>query len=326
MATDVLTPRVRVVREHHLVKEIALRGPLTVGRLPDNDIVIEDDLVSGHHGRIEKHGQTWRYVDLGSTNGSVVAAGPTLRGGESFEILEDCQVLLGATVLDIRLEAGSTYILKRDDPPGDPADVTMTAGQPVALPPHLPRLLVVQGGRVKTVEVTAPRVTIGRAGRCEVHIEDPSVSARHAELRWDGSSWLLRDLASTNGTRVGLHKVTRARPVGNNDHLILGQVDMLFVVEGGPQLDPEAALATLESDGRLGRAQARQAREELAAGKGSLGEILVRNGWLSPGQWSEAASDSTVAQRPFARAPLWWIGAALAALAALALAVARVWR
>jgi pSer/pThr/pTyr-binding forkhead associated (FHA) protein len=313
MSADVLTPRVRVVREHHLVKEVALSGPLTVGRLPDNDIIIEDDLVSGHHGRIEKVGGHWRYVDLGSTNGSVVAAGPTLRGGESFAIVEDCQVLLGATVLDIRLEADSTFILKRDLPA---AETTAAAGeQQPALPPTRPRLLVVQQGRCKTVDITSARVTLGRSNRSEVHIEDPSVSSRHAELRWDGGRWLLRDLASSNGTRVRLHKVTAARPIESDEHIILGAVDLLFVEDRQPEPPPDAILAALESDGRLQRGQARQARQEWAAGKGRLGEILVRNGWLSPGQWREAASDSTVVSRP--RRLRWTLLLALLAVAAL---------
>ncbi|HZL99832.1 MAG TPA: FHA domain-containing protein [Planctomycetota bacterium] len=324
MSADVLTPRVRVVREHHLVKELALTGPLTVGRLPDNDIVIDDDLVSGHHGRIEKVGGTWRYVDLGSTNGSAVAAGPTLRDGESFAIVEDCQVLLGATVLDIRLEADSTFILKREQPAAERPEATgEEAGE---LPPTRPRLVVVQGGRCKSVEIAAARVTLGRAGRCEVHIEDPSVSSRHAELRWDGSQWLLRDLASSNGTRVGLHRVTRARPVESDQHIILGAVELLFVEDRAPEPDPEPLLAQLESSGRLSPERARQARQERAAGKGRLGEILVRNGWLSPGQWVELAGGLEAGARP-SRLRRLVLGllllAAIAALAALLVAQAQ---
>ena len=33
-------------------------------------------------------------------------------------------------------------------------------------------------------------------------LRDPNVSRRHAELSYDGSSWHLRDLGSTNGTLV----------------------------------------------------------------------------------------------------------------------------
>jgi len=319
MSADVLTPRVRVVREHHLIKEVALQGPLTVGRLPDNDIVIEDDLVSGHHGRIEKVGPHWRYVDLGSTNGSVVAAGPTLRGGESFDLVEDCQVLLGATVLDIRLEADSTFILRKDAPA---AEAESSGDLSAPLPPTRPRLLVVQGGRCKTVEITASRVTLGRANRSEVHIEDPSVSSRHAELRWDGSRWMLRDLASSNGTRVGLHKVTRARAIESDEHLILGAVDLLFVEDREPETDPEPLLAALEADGRLSRTQARSAHLEWSAKKGRLGEILVRNGWLSPGQWHEAATDSVHSSgSPSRRRRRWLVALAMVSAAVLAAVV-----
>jgi pSer/pThr/pTyr-binding forkhead associated (FHA) protein len=36
----------------------------------------------------------------------------------------------------------------------------------------------------------------------DVEIDDPSLSRRHAELVASGSTWVLRDLGSTNGTWV----------------------------------------------------------------------------------------------------------------------------
>jgi pSer/pThr/pTyr-binding forkhead associated (FHA) protein len=45
-------------------------------------------------------------------------------------------------------------------------------------------------------------VTLGRSRDCDCVLAEPSVSRRHAELRRDGESWLLRDLGSRNGTRV----------------------------------------------------------------------------------------------------------------------------
>lgn len=51
-------------------------------------------------------------------------------------------------------------------------------------------------------------LTIGRRG-CDLNIEDPKVSSKHArlELRTDGSLWLI-DLGSSNGIRVGDRKMT----------------------------------------------------------------------------------------------------------------------
>ena len=43
---------------------------VTVGRAEDNDLVLADPEVSRHHARLEPDGESWRAVDLGSTNGT----------------------------------------------------------------------------------------------------------------------------------------------------------------------------------------------------------------------------------------------------------------
>jgi pSer/pThr/pTyr-binding forkhead associated (FHA) protein len=42
----------------------------SVGRDPDNDLVLSDDETSRHHARIYCDAATWFVVDLGSTNGT----------------------------------------------------------------------------------------------------------------------------------------------------------------------------------------------------------------------------------------------------------------
>jgi predicted component of type VI protein secretion system len=93
-----------VIKDHRLVREVRVTGALRIGRQPDNDLVIDDELVSGYHGRIERVGPGWRYTDLGSTNGSIVSAGPTLYAQQSLPLVEDVQILLGKTVLDVRVQ------------------------------------------------------------------------------------------------------------------------------------------------------------------------------------------------------------------------------
>ena len=46
--------------------------PLTIGRTPDNHLVLADPKVSSHHAEIRLHGQDYALVDLGSTNGTFV--------------------------------------------------------------------------------------------------------------------------------------------------------------------------------------------------------------------------------------------------------------
>ncbi len=43
---------------------------------------------------------------------------------------------------------------------------------------------------------------IGRHLDCNIHIDEPTVSSRHAEVVKNERGWLLRDLGSTNGVVV----------------------------------------------------------------------------------------------------------------------------
>ncbi len=45
---------------------------ITIGRAPDNMIIIEDGSVSGRHAQMERSGETYRLKDLESTNGTKV--------------------------------------------------------------------------------------------------------------------------------------------------------------------------------------------------------------------------------------------------------------
>lgn len=55
-----------------------------------------------------------------------------------------------------------------------------------------------------------PSISIGRVAPCELVIsDDPDLSRRHARLFWDGSSWILEDLGSSNGTFIGEFQAAR---------------------------------------------------------------------------------------------------------------------
>jgi hypothetical protein len=66
------------------------------------------------------------------------------------------------------------------------------------------------------------RVTIGRANDCDCVLTEATVSRHHAELRRDGGRWLLRDLGSSNGTRVNGMRVLEATEVHPGDRVALG--------------------------------------------------------------------------------------------------------
>jgi dipeptidyl aminopeptidase/acylaminoacyl peptidase len=51
---------------------------VTLGRAPDNDVVVGDPATSGHHGRIEERNGFFWISDLGSTNGTLVNGEPVI--------------------------------------------------------------------------------------------------------------------------------------------------------------------------------------------------------------------------------------------------------
>jgi predicted component of type VI protein secretion system len=65
--------------------------------------------------------------------------------------------------------------------------------------------LVISG---TTYELVDDLVTIGRGPDNTIIINNPSVSARHAQLQSTGETYQLKDLGSTNGTHVNGKPVT----------------------------------------------------------------------------------------------------------------------
>jgi ABC-type multidrug transport system ATPase subunit/pSer/pThr/pTyr-binding forkhead associated (FHA) protein len=63
----------RVTKQGRLTAVHRLRaGRLRIGRLPDNDVVLDDLLVSRRHAELHRDDQSWQLVDLNSANGTFV--------------------------------------------------------------------------------------------------------------------------------------------------------------------------------------------------------------------------------------------------------------
>ena len=69
---------------------LSATGVTAIGRSRDNDIVIAEDAASSHHCRIEKQGNTFTLIDLGSTNKTWVNGAEkdrvVLRNGDKVKI------------------------------------------------------------------------------------------------------------------------------------------------------------------------------------------------------------------------------------------------
>jgi hypothetical protein len=91
------------------------------------------------------------------------------------------------------------------------------------------RALLIYGGRRLMV---GPRgATLGRSRECEIVIDDPNASRRHAELRPRGGGWIITDLGSTNGTRVNGRTVQASEVVRPGDEIEIGASLITFELE-----------------------------------------------------------------------------------------------
>ncbi len=89
----------------------------------------------------------------------------------------------------------------------------------------VPAYLEVDDGQ--RISLGAQVAVIGRSPESGVFLDDPNVSRHHAELRPDGDSYVLVDLASTNGTWVN-GVVIREHRLSSGDMIGVGQQSMTF--------------------------------------------------------------------------------------------------
>ena len=76
--------------------------PVTIGRLPDNNMVIDNPAVSGRHARVYREGNHYVLEDLKSTNGTFVNDKPIAR----HTLLEGDIVLVGKHTLVFTQKGG----------------------------------------------------------------------------------------------------------------------------------------------------------------------------------------------------------------------------
>lgn len=63
---------------------------------------------------------------------------------------------------------------------------------------------------------------IGRSRDCQLALEDPLVSRRHAAFRWSGAKLVIEDLGSRNGVKVNDNKITGVRELAIDDVVAIG--------------------------------------------------------------------------------------------------------
>ncbi len=94
----------------------------------------------------------------------------------------------------------------------------------------MPRLVLNQGDeKGKAFQLKEGQNRVGRSDDNAIKIDDASVSSHHAEIVVAGKRVTVRDLGSTNGTRIGGRKVQEAELL-EGDQIMFGIIPFVYQV------------------------------------------------------------------------------------------------
>jgi pSer/pThr/pTyr-binding forkhead associated (FHA) protein len=74
------------------------------------------------------------------------------------------------------------------------------------------------------------QTTIGRHPESDIFLDDVTVSRRHAEVQFEGTSFAVTDVGSLNGTYLNRERIERAG-LHNGDELQIGKFRLVFLHE-----------------------------------------------------------------------------------------------
>ena len=103
-----------------------------------------------------------------------------------------------------------------------------TGARRVESPRQATRALLI--GHGKRTVVSGDPFVIGRSRECDLVLDDPNISRRHAELRREDGGWAVHDLGSTNGIKLNGRR-SRGGRLNPGDEITLGISRLTFEQE-----------------------------------------------------------------------------------------------
>jgi len=286
-------------RVHELVDAVT-----SIGRASSNTIQVSDEKASRQHFRVDKDGERFKFVDLGSTNGVRINGTKT----------KDSVLLCNGDVLTF----GKTSF--KYEGPGEPAKPAEQAPSTIVIPPGTPSaklpekkaeplkidsaadapkyvLRVLEGSNSgKVYELGTAALTLGRHASNTIQVLDDAASNYHAEVNREPMGYVVTDLGSTNGTRVkskgktDFEKVVKT-PLSPGAQIRIGKTVLEYENIGKPEEDQLFGTIALDPE-KLG-----EKLEEPRSGKGKLiaAAVVLLLGAGIVGMMMSASSKPTIA-------------------------------
>ena len=137
---------------------------------------------------------------------------------------------IGTGVFRVRSSASAGEAPSAPAAPATPAarkKAAAPAPAPAGAYPLRPRLIVSVGDEESAYFLTHAVTVIGRASECDLRLEDPGVSRKHAEVRYSDGRVGVVDLGSTNGISVN-GTPTERKELNDGDRIDIGHSTLIF--------------------------------------------------------------------------------------------------
>src|SRR5262249_16747871 len=108
------------------------------------------------------------------------------------------------------------------------------------------QLIPVEGG--EPIEIVKDMVLVGRREECDLNIDHKSVSKLHCVLVKTDGLLLVRDLGSTNGTRVNGQRVRRAALLPNDQLHVASVKFRVYLGPGEPPVNASENTQRIDAD------------------------------------------------------------------------------
>lgn len=194
---------------------------ITIGRKEGNSIRLKERNVSRQHARIYSTPDGLFIEPVAARYGLKV---------NSTKIDGPTQLALGDEV-----QIGDYRLYIQDEDQINPRDQLADPDAVVEIAPNMRPRFVVISSNFAGIEynIVKTRVVIGRTETCDICIKHNSVSGQHAEIRrTPRGDFEIRDLNSSNGTKVNSVAISEPTRLNGGDCVTLGHIVMRYCPPG----------------------------------------------------------------------------------------------
>jgi pSer/pThr/pTyr-binding forkhead associated (FHA) protein len=238
-------PKITLQFKNRLLKQCVVGATTTIGRLPDNAVVIDSPAVSGHHACVFREGDHFVVEDLASTNGTfvngkrvtrhVLQHGDTMRlgkhtilfetaDGEQFDPQEQAEPIMSTPGETIFMEAdkykGLLAMLKE-------TEARVNAGTPEGGTANVGVLRVLSGHADQPeYKLDAHTSVVGKSDNALVRLQGWFKPKEAIAIARNGTSYVATGLSGT--TFVNKQRLNGRHTLENGDVLEVSGLTLEF--------------------------------------------------------------------------------------------------